>query len=65
MEPQTTARIYSKDRKNWHKKRKVLSKSSPPRSYKVLNENHNVVLYMFVSAPALSGFVAMTSFYLS
>ena len=43
ISPQTTVRIYSKEKKNWGKKGKVVSKSSQPRSYNVLNENDNVI----------------------
>ena len=43
ISPQTTARIYSKEKKNWGRKGKVVSKSSQPRSYNVLNENDNVI----------------------
>ena len=43
ISPQTTVRIYFKEKKNWGKKRKVVSKSSQPRSYNVLNKNDNVI----------------------
>ena len=43
ISPQRTVRIYSKEKKNWGKKGKVVSKSLQPRSYNVLNENNNVI----------------------
>ena len=43
IEPETTVRIYSKEKKNWSNKGKILSKSSQPRSYNVLNERRNVI----------------------
>ena len=43
IEPETTVRIYSKDQKNWSNKGKIISQSSQPRSYNVLNERRNVI----------------------
>ena len=38
-----TVRIYSKEKKDWSKKGRIVNKSAQPRSYKVLQENGNVI----------------------
>ena len=44
LEPNTTVRIYSKNKDgNWKKKGMVLSRRVEPRSYNILNEKGNVI----------------------
>ena len=44
IEPNTTVRIYSKNRNgNWRQKGQILSKRSEPRSYTLQNEKGNII----------------------